>query len=176
MTDAVLSSKYEHWNTDPDFLELVRTVAPIDLDPCSNQWSLVGARHSFTAEQDGLSVMWSVYNRDGLVFVNPPYGRKLPKWSKKFCEEAVFGCQILTLTPSRTDTQYFHNDFLTADALCFWKGRLKFWREGKPYKGKDATSTFPPLVSYWGKHKERFAEVFAPKGKIWFPKEARVAA
>jgi hypothetical protein len=177
VTDATQSSKYQEWNTDPDFLALVRQVAPIDLDPCSNQWSLVGARHTFNEKENGLDKKWSVYVTDGLAYVNSPYGRALPKWYKKVHEEAVlYRVQTLGLCPARTDTKYFHNYLITADALCFWKGRLKFYREGKPYKGKDATSTFPPLVSYWGPQRERFAEVFGSKGKIWFPGERKVAA
>jgi len=62
----------------------------------------------------------------GISFVNPPYGRELPKWIKKGFEEWKKGKTVVFLIPSRTDTRLWHDYCMQADEIRFIKGRLKF--------------------------------------------------
>ena len=50
---------------------------------------------------DGLTSEWKERN-----FVNPPYGREIPKWVKKGYEEWQKGKLVVFLIPSRTDTRW----------------------------------------------------------------------
>ncbi len=70
---------------------------------------------------DGLTSEWG-----GRNFVNPPYGREIPKWIKKGYEEWKKGKTVVMLIPSRTDTRYWHDYIMKATEIRFIKGRLKF--------------------------------------------------
>lgn len=166
MTNILLSSKSEHWCTPPEFLAKVRSLNTIHLDPCSNIFSTVGAKNTITLPQDGLTVPWSCDPvQDGLVYVNPPYGRALPRWVAKAAAEGLEGTEILMLTPARTDTRWFHAGILdTADAICFLKGRLKFVDGTTGQSGNPAT--FPSLVSYWGRNSKKFEDIFKELGMV----------
>ena len=72
-------------------------------------------------------------------FVNPPYGRELPKWIKKGWEESRKGKQCVFLIPSRTDTRYWHEYVMRAEEIRFIKGRLKF-------KGAENSAPFPSCI------------------------------
>jgi len=69
---------------------------------------------------DGLNIEWGQSN-----FVNPPYGREIPKWIKKGYDEAQKGKTVVFLIPSRTDTKWWH-DYVMKGEIRFIKGRLKF--------------------------------------------------
>lgn len=161
MKRQLLTSKSEHWCTPPEFLVLVRDIDDIGLDPCSNVFSIVGAKKAFTLpKHDGLAESWQ---GEGLVFVNPPYGRALKHWVIKAVDEASKGAEIIMLTPARPDTKWFHEWILpTADALCFVKGRLKFI-DGLTGTKKNP-ATFPSLVSYWGPRADLFEAAFVDAG------------
>jgi len=64
--------------------------------------------------------------RGGANYVNPPYGRELPKWVAKGYEEYQKGKTVVFLIPSRTDTRWWHDYVMKADEIRFIKGRLKF--------------------------------------------------
>lgn len=164
-TDILLSSASEHWCTPPEFLDLVRQIDSIGLDPCSNIFSSVGAKKSVTLPEDGLTLSWQGH---GLVFVNPPYGRELPKWISKCVMEAIQGTEVIALTPARTDTRWFQGTtesiWNTASAVCFVQGRIKFvdGRTGQ----QTNPATFPSLVTYWGPRPSVFKRVFQPVGAV----------
>lgn len=154
------SSKNEHWGTPEEVLTPVRQVGKIILDPCSNKQSIVLAENNICLPQDGLAEDWYKYN--GLVYVNPPYGRKIFSWMVKCQQESCFGAEIIALVPSRTDTKWFQGTIGRkngADAVCFWKGRIKFL--GAPHP-----APFPSVVAYWGPRVDKFKKVFGPKGWV----------
>lgn len=98
------------------------------------------ARVHFTPEDDGLSLSWN-----GTVFVNPPYGRELPKWVHKARTEAEQGSAttVAALVPARTDTAWWH-DHVTGHADVFLlRGRLRFG-DGKQ------SAPFPSALCVWG--------------------------
>ena len=70
---------------------------------------------------DGLAIEWGKSN-----FVNPPYGREIPKWIKKGYEQSLLGKTVVFLIPSRTDTRWWHEYIMLADEIRFIKGRLRF--------------------------------------------------
>ncbi len=152
MNKALNSSVKMDWQTPENVLELVRQVGPIALDPCTSAENPTGAVLFFTEEDDGLSQPWTKA-APGLVFVNPPYGRALPKWAGKCIQEAELGAEIILLVPSRTDTRWWHKAANATTCCAFWKGRMTF-------KGAPSTAPFPTCLFYFGKRWERFNEVF----------------
>lgn len=155
---ALMTSVRPDWRTPANVLELVRQVGPIGLDPCSGPGSIVGAKTEWSLENgdDGLANSWAGH---GLVYVNCPYGREIVQWVDK-CDREGSGidCEIIALLPARTDAKWFQRLWY-AQALCFWKGRIRFL-------GAPASAPFPSVIAYWGPHWNRFARVFGDSGRV----------
>ena len=62
----------------------------------------------------------------GANYVNPPYGRELPRWIEKGFDEWHEGKTVVFLIPSRTDTRWWHDFCMKASEIRFIRGRLKF--------------------------------------------------
>jgi site-specific DNA-methyltransferase (adenine-specific) len=96
---------------------------------------------------------------DGLVYVNPPYSQARA-WLAKCATESAEGIEIIALVPARTDTRAWHESIWRyADAVCFWRGRLRF-------VGATASAPFPSAVVYYGHRAERFRAVFGQAGRV----------
>lgn len=98
------------WQTPKEIYNKLDKEYHFDFDPCP-------ANPTF----NGLKIDWKKSN-----FVNPPYGREIPKWLKKGYEESKKGKKVVFLIPSRTDTRWWHDYVMKADEIHFIKGRLKF--------------------------------------------------
>lgn len=98
------------WKTPKMVYQVLDSEFKFDFDPCP-------VNPGF----DGLNIEWGQSN-----FVNPPYGREIPKWIKKGFEEYKKGKTVVFLIPSRTDTNWFHDYIMKADEIRFIRGRLKF--------------------------------------------------
>lgn len=163
---VMTSSANEHWCTPLTILKPLRDhLGPILLDPCSNPGSIVGAVTAYCGpianDLDGLLESWQ---HNGLVYVNPPYGRKIVPWIKKCAEEGRIakeqknGTEIVLLGPARTDTKWFQRVVLpTADAVILWEGRLKF-------EGAKDPAVFPSFLAYWGHRPTKFKVAYVGKG------------
>ncbi len=152
------SSGGHSWQTPAWLLDVLKKVFGVfDLDPCSptirRRGAPVSAKVYFTEEDDGLSLPWH-----GKVFVNPPYGRELKRWTAKARAEYLAGkaSLVIALVPARTDTTWWHRDVLGEATIMFLKGRLRF--------GENAESApFPSALVIWG---ARPARVRALQGAI----------
>jgi site-specific DNA-methyltransferase (adenine-specific) len=172
--ESMTSSVNEHWNTPETIIKpMVARFGQVALDPCSNAGSIVDAKLAYSGPEvggrNGLVETWQV---DGVVFSNPPYGRKIRLWTKKAAEEAKLAkaaylanpngpmTEIILLGPARTDTKYFQEDICpTADAVCLLKGRLTFLHA-------PSTALFPSFIAYWGPRPVEFKLAFIGMG--WY--------
>jgi hypothetical protein len=166
MQGALLSSVRMDWNTPDSVLCPMREFsqaaygnAQIALDPCSNGQSIVDASSSFDAASDGLAHSWRC---NGLVYLNPPYGRAIKAWMQKAAQEAAGGVQIASLVPARVDTKWFQEAAKSAQCILFMRGRVRF-------VGAPSSAPFPTAIIYWGQHPEAFQSCFSPMGLIWRP-------
>ena len=106
------------WLTPP---EIIKSLGEFDLDPCSPEeykrpWPT--AKNHMSESDDGLSQQWF-----GRVWCNPPYGRETFKWLSKLHQHG----DGIALIFARTETKGFHSEIWNkADAVFFFKGRLKF--------------------------------------------------
>jgi site-specific DNA-methyltransferase (adenine-specific) len=150
------------WLTPACVLERVRRVDEIGLDPCTTADNPCNAHKFFAPERghDGLQLGWHTYGC-GLVYVNCPYGRELPRWTAKVMREAERGNnnEIILLVPSRTDTSWWHACAGHCDAFALWRGRLTF--EGAP-----APAPFPSCLFYWGARANAFKRVFCDVARV----------
>ena len=119
-TELMFSSKTDLWATPQDFFNKLNNEFWFTLDPCSTEDNHKCDKY-YTKEQDGLK-----QSRDNeIVYCNPPYGRELKKWVKKW-SEIKKGITVMLL-PARTDTSRFHDYIYNKAEIRFVKGRLKFW-------------------------------------------------
>ena len=161
MPQSMRSSVRQTFNTPEDVLRVIRRFDAIGLDPCSNDRSIVRAATEWRLERDGDSLTRN-WRGHGLTFVNPPYSRWLKRWMAK-C--SMSGAEIISLTPARTDTKAWHSFASTAEAVCFWKGRMWFLDATAP-------APFPSALCYWPpadgpSRVERFEEIFSTVGMVF---------
>lgn len=153
--EATPEANSDWYCTPPEILDVVRTFWPegIDLDPCSNQHSLVVSDDAIMLPADGL--VWRKW--EGYVYVNPPYSDPGP-WLQK-CARS--GAECLALVKADTSTQWWeHEVWGQADAVCFWHGRIRFYLNGE----RQGSSNFPSALVYYGKKAEAFCDVFEDYG------------
>jgi hypothetical protein len=149
----------DDWCTPQPVIDCLSAMGGVGLDPCSNKWSRVPARHKYDIRlgQDGLVLPWEGF---GLVYCNPPYSDPKP-WLAKGAGHPRGTVELYFLLNATTDTQAFHEYVWKADALCFWKRRLKF--EGPLQHGPRS----PQVSAYWGSRAETlFAAVHKSVGKV----------
>jgi hypothetical protein len=161
----------QDWGTPENYVRAVKEFfgGQIDLDPCSNRYSIVGAETEYTLPaHDGLKESWN-FRR---IYVNPPYGldRKCGTGIKNRlyrCAQAHkdFGAEVLALVPVATNTGHWKKYvFNRATAVCFlYDTRLKFLVNGKN-GGKGAPMSCAMI--YWGEDYERFFDVFLEFGAV----------
>lgn len=134
-TDLHFSSKTPEWATPQALFNELDFEFDFTLDPCCTEEN-AKCTDFFTKEMDGLSKSW-----DGKrVFVNPPYGREMPKWVKKSSEAR--GGLVVMLIPARTDTKYFHDYIYNKAEIRFIRGRIKF--EGA--QAGSGAAPFPSMI------------------------------
>ncbi|MEC4806125.1 MAG: DNA N-6-adenine-methyltransferase [Jaaginema sp. PMC 1080.18] len=166
-----INSQSQDWGTPPKYVEAVKNVfdGEIDLDPCSNDYSIVKAKVEYKLpQQDGLIASWS-YPK---IFVNPPYGRdkerqtSIKDWLKN-CLNAhqQYQSEVLALVPVATNTKHWKDCVWgQATAVCFlYDTRLKFLENGED-KGKGAPMSCAMI--YWGNNYQKFWQVFLEFGAV----------
>ncbi len=169
LAKQLLSSNDQTWATPRGFFERLDAIFHFRLDPCA---ALETAKCSayFTKEDDGLRQEWAPI---GNAFVNPPYGRELPKWMRKSKEEAANGITVVMLIPARVDTTYWQDiAFQHARCVCFMRGRLTFDHGQAGVSGVSGMSApFPSAIVVFGpcsvdqmRQLGQFGKVFAVDG------------
>ncbi|MBP3521980.1 MAG: phage N-6-adenine-methyltransferase [Clostridia bacterium] len=135
MNKALFSSNRMDWETPDDLFERVNKEFRFTLDAASSHENAKCKRH-YTEKEDGLSKNWG----GETVWVNPPYGKELPKWIQKCAQEGrKQNTTVVMLIPARTDTKAFHEHIYGRAEIRFIKGRLKF-------KGAKTGAPFPSML------------------------------
>ena len=168
----LLASDRMDWQTPEEVLRLVRDVSPTALDPCTTADNPCRATWFYTAAENGLAQKWVAlftaarwsgsqlaHPYEWLVYMNPPYGRELPRWIDKAIAEAALGAEIIALVPSRTDTRWYKRCVESAAAIRHWHGRITF-------RGAQYPAPFPSAVIYWGHRPSAFHAAFAARTVI----------
>lgn len=137
----------------------------IDLDPATHAQAqaIIQADRFFTKENDGLKQEWH-----GRVWLNPPYAQPLiAEFVAKMCAERRAGRVIagIMLTHNYTDTAWFHEAADVADAICFTRGRVKFYEPD----GTKSAPTQGQAFFYFGPDVDLFAACFSSVGLVVEP-------
>lgn len=139
---ALFSSNLDGYETPQWLFDELNKEFNFTLDPCCTPQTAKCDKY-YTKKENGLIQNWE----GEVVFINPPYGREIPKWVKKGYEEYLKGVTTVFLLPSRTDTRWFH-DYATKGEIRFIKGRLRF--KGA-VGGTSNDAPFPSIILIFGK-------------------------
>lgn len=126
------------WYTPPEIF--VALGIDFDLDPCqpiSGRLPWIPARNIYTANDDGLRQPWA-----GRVWLNPPYGRHVGRWTDKLLRHG----NGIALVFARTDTPWCQRAMATAHATCFIAGRIRFI--DRTLERSDRTASPSVLLAY----------------------------
>jgi hypothetical protein len=161
----------QSWGTPHKYVKAVKDVfgGYIDLDPCSNCYSVVQAKVEYCLpEHDGLQESWNYPT----IYVNPPYGidkergTTIKNWLAK-CAYAYreYQSQVLALVPIAANTAHWKKYVFTkAKSICFlYDTRLRFLEDGQD-KGKGAPMACAMI--YWGDNCCKFYDVFIKHGAV----------
>jgi len=158
------------WGTPEKYVRAVKQVfgGDIDLDPCSNNFSVVRAKMEYRLPTNGLKESWQ-FTR---IYVNPPYGSdtergtRIRDWLAR-CAEAHenYRAEVLALVPVATNTGHWKQYVWgAATAVAFlYDTRLKFLVNGQP-TGKGAPMSC--AMVYWGGKFARFQTIFLEHGAV----------
>lgn len=166
-----VNSQSQSWGTPTKYVRAVKEVfgGRIDLDPCSNEYSIVKAKIEYLLPfHDGLKEEWDYET----IYVNPPYGADrergttIKNWLIKCVKtRKKYRSEIIALVPVATNTAHWKECvFGHANAICFlYDTRLKFLENGKDV-GKGAPMACAMI--YWGDDYRRFYDVFIEHGAV----------
>jgi len=150
------------WYTPADYIKAAKAVmGDIDLDPASSDVanSVVGAYKFYTEADNGLSKRWS-----GRVWMNPPYAQPLiAQFAERLAESFAAGdvTEACVLVNNATETAWCSALITPASAICFPRGRIKFWhprKESAPLQGQ--------LIIYLGPRPADFRAEFRQFGPV----------
>lgn len=154
----------DEWLTaDSPYLKGARTVlGGIDLDPasCEAANKIIRAKTFWSKEDDGLSKDWF-----GRVWLNGPFSYPLvEQFTVKAVDQYEHGKTKATiiLTNNATDADWCQL-LLKRFPVCFPKGRVPFWREGREGVGGARQGQ---AFSYLGPDEGLFIRTFQPLGTI----------
>ena len=103
---------------------IIDKLGPFDLDPCAAVNPLYRtASLTYNKEQDGLKQPWP---SDAVIWLNPPYSRKL---LKAFVEKLAEHNNGIAILVNRQDNLLFQNViFPKAKSMIFMRNRVSFLR------------------------------------------------
>lgn len=131
-----MSSNTDQWATPPELFAELNAEFGFTLDSCASEWNYKVSNY-FSIADNALEQDWN-----GVVWMNPPYGREIGKWMRKAYESARGGATVVCLIPARTDTRWWH-DYATKGEVRFIKGRIKFHNNnGEPLN----SAPFPSAI------------------------------
>lgn len=158
------NSGNNEWYTPAPITEAARKVlGAIDLDPasCSVANEVVKAAKFYSITDDGLNQPWA-----GRIWLNPPYssdlvGKFIEKLTSHIADDTV--TEAIVLVNNATETAWFQDLAGYATAVCFPKGRIKYWSPDRP----DALSPLQGQgIVYIGPHSYKFRSIFSDFGVV----------
>jgi phage N-6-adenine-methyltransferase len=147
--DNRFHSKSTEWETPNELYHALDQEFHFTLDVAASPQNTKCNRF-LSKETDALTQDWN-----GTCWMNPPYGRDVPKWLQKAIHESRRGVTTVCLIPARTNTAWFHE-------LCFQQAEVRFIKGRPKFGDADHGLPFPLAVVIY---RPRFQTVEVKDGK-----------
>lgn len=161
---VAFNSGFSEWYTPANYIDAARAVmGSIDLDPASSDVAneVVQAVTYYTAATNGLDKPWS-----GNVWLNPPYASEaIELFVDKLISELENIQNAIVLVNNATDTVWFQKLTERVSAVCFPRGRVKFYAPD----GRIAAPLQGQAVLYFGERVDEFFQAFGQMGWCALP-------
>tara|TARA_Y100000401_G_scaffold117409_1_gene126087 strand:+ start:2293 stop:2808 length:516 start_codon:yes stop_codon:yes gene_type:complete len=147
--DIYQGARAENWATPRAFLDWLKEEKGFkpDLDAAASATNTKASMY-FSKADDSLTKDWF-----GNVWLNPPYGRQIPKWVEK-CNKEIQRKEvhsIYLLLPARTCTKWFHELIMPNAYLVYLiEGRFNHIH---PSQVKNSNAPFASMLVVYRKHK-----------------------
>jgi phage N-6-adenine-methyltransferase len=130
ISPTLYSSEKMDWRTPPEVFSHFHAQHAFDFDAAATAKNALLPQF-IPPEVDSLSVSWKdLFPEATSVWLNPPYGRGIGRWTGKCVEESRKGLTVGALIFARTDTRWWHDHVMSfADSVCLIKGRIRFLKE-----------------------------------------------
>lgn len=136
--DVTLSSKLHTWRTPDVIFKPLHDRFNFTIDLAADKENTLLPKF-FGEEEDSLKQNWEGHTG----WCNPPYGRQIPKWTKKCLNTKVQpGNAIVILLPARPDTSWWH-DVKDNCITVFLRRRIPFT---EPSKQETVGAPFPSML------------------------------
>lgn len=126
LSHALFASGSQEWETPQALFDALNAEFDFDVDVCATPAN-AKCEMFWTKEHNALAQWWDptrgTWHR--VYWMNPPYGRALPKWLKKAHETREAGGTVVALVPSRTGTRWWSQYCADAEVRHI-VGRLTF--------------------------------------------------
>jgi len=136
ITSGLMSSLSDDWGTPQKVFDDLNAEFGFTVDVCASKHNFKVSNY-YSVEQNGLEQAWQ-----GVVWMNPPYGRTIKFWMQKAYKAWLGGATVVCLVPARTDTAWWHDYAAKASEIRFIRGRLKFEQPGL----KSDAAPFPSAI------------------------------
>lgn len=185
----VPASRHDSWCTPTWLVDLILRFWPdgVDVDPCTNESSVVPARVRYdgnSLERDGLKQCWrgdTPRGRDARVYANPPYSVVKP-WYERAAEQALGRdeqrCEVLLLVNVTTSTDAWNKYRPRMPATSF-DDELELCRRGEAALPRSSAvgffnsrisfldagvpvkgNAYEQMILYWGRRVAEFRHHF----------------
>lgn len=164
----------DSWCTPAEIVDTaVGFLGLVDLDPATNEHSIVGATTKWTKADDALARDWTAVEVDGArltIWLNPPYSGPGPFLQRLAAAVADYGdADGLALIKGDWSTKWWQSYVDDcASAVCYLKDRPRYLYEGKPR----GTGEFPAAVVYYGDRPDDFRHAFEQLGRVEILRDA----
>jgi phage N-6-adenine-methyltransferase len=136
INESWYTSTSDDWGTPKKLFDELDAEFGFTLDACASEHNFKVDKY-FTKEDNSLVQDWQ-----GIVWMNPPYGRTIGQWMEKAYKASQTGAIVVCLVPARTDTAWWH-DYAMHGEIRFLRGRLKFEQPGFV---KNSPAPFPSAI------------------------------
>ena len=137
---------------------IIDELGPFDLDPCESELQPWPCAREAYHKPMGLLMPWH-----GRVWCNPPYGPQVADFLQRCRQHG----NAIALVFARTETKaFFANVWGKADAVLFFRGRLRFHRaDGSLPGGKYNAGAPSVLIAYGADNAESLRKLDPKRGR-----------
>jgi hypothetical protein len=159
------TGKSDWWCSPPEIRDPLEQFfsGPVDVDPCSNDRSIIKAHEARTF--GGLVLPWWRNGTPGTVYQNDPYS-KAGVWTEKMLLEIGSGrvTELVRLSMMSTSARWWGDmcSYPARNPRILGLKRIKFLDPDSPQAGmRRMTCRFEPALTYFGPRIDEFTKAFA---------------